>query len=99
MEQESAPQKELSVPKVGNIRDTQDCISREIQRQAVCRIDALHWEQTPQDLATRIRRLVLFQGGEKSIFSFTEYELRENHGSQQQERQMQDPISDVLIEL
>jgi len=65
------------------LREAQDFITRELQEKTVDRIDALSWEQTPLDRATRIHRLVVLRGTEKSIFTFTEYELLENYGSKQ----------------
>ena len=79
--------------------EAQDFITRELQKQGTDRIEALDWEQTPQDRATRIHRLVVFRGGEKSIFTFTKYELLENCGSTQWERQLRDHISDILVDL
>ena len=81
------------------LREAQDFIARELQQKGAGRIDALDWEQTPQDRVTRIHRFVLSRGGEKSIFTFTEYELLKNYGSQQWVRQMRDHISDILMEL
>jgi hypothetical protein len=63
------------------------------------RIDALTREQTPQDRATRIHRLVLCQGSEKSIFTFTEYELLDNYGSKQWRKELRGHIGDILMEL
>ena len=44
-------------------------------------VDARYWEQTPQGRTFRIHRLAIFRGGEKSIFTFTEYKLLKDHGS------------------
>jgi len=87
------------VDEAEKIRDAQDFIARELQKRGANQIDTLSWEQTPQDRATRIHRLVLFRGGEKSIFTFTEYELLENYGSKQWEKQLLGHISDILVDL
>jgi len=78
---------------------SQDFINRELQRRGVERIDTITWEQTPQDRITRIHRLVVFRGGEKSIFTFTEYELLDKYGSKQWEKQLRDYVGEVLVEL
>jgi hypothetical protein len=96
MEQESVPQKVPNAPEEEILREAQEYITREIQRQTTGRIGALSWEQTPNDRAARIHRLVLFQGGEKTIFTFTEYELRENYGSEQWERRLREDVSNIL---
>ena len=80
------------------IRDAQDFIARELQKRGANQIDTLSWEQTPQDRATRIHRLVLFRGGEKSVFTFTEYEFLENHGSKEWEKQLRGHVGEILME-
>jgi len=45
------------------LRDAQNLINRELQKQGVDLIDAMNWEQTPLDRATRTHRMVLFRGG------------------------------------
>jgi len=80
------------------LRQAQDFITRELQKKFVDRINALIWEQIPQDRATGIHRLVVFRGGEKSVFTFTEYELLEHHGSKQWEKQLRGHVSDILME-
>jgi hypothetical protein len=65
------------------VRDAQDFIAREVQKKGAGRVDALNWEQAPHDQTTRIHLLVIFRGGEKSIFTFTEYELLEGYGSRE----------------
>ncbi len=80
------------------LRQAQDFIARELQQKGAGRIDALDWEQTPQDRATRIHRLVVFLGGEKFIFTFTEYELLDNYGSKQWQKQLRDHVGDILTE-
>jgi hypothetical protein len=83
---------------IDKLREAPDFITRELQKQGVDLIDTIDWQQTPQDRATKIHRLVLIRGGEKSIFTFTEYELLENHGSKQWEKQLRDHVSDMLME-
>ena len=80
------------------LREAQDFITREVQKKGVDRINALTWEQTPQDRATRIHRLVIFRGEEKFFFTFTEYELLEHHGSKLWEKHLQGHISDIMME-
>ena len=80
------------------LREAQDFITRELQQKGAARIDAVNWQQTPQDRATRIHRLVLIRGGEKSVFTFTEYELLDDYGSKQWEKQLRDHVSDILTE-
>jgi hypothetical protein len=77
----------------------QDYISRELQKQGSDRIDALHWEQSLHDQATKIHRLDSFRGGEKSIFTFTEYKLLDDYGSREWEKQMRRQVGDILMEL
>jgi hypothetical protein len=77
----------------------QDYISRELQQQGTNPIDVLTWEQTPQDRATKIHRLVLFRGGDKSVFTFTEYELLDNYGSKLWEKELQGHVGEILMEL
>jgi hypothetical protein len=81
------------------LQRAQDFIDQELRRRAVERIDALTWEQTPQDRVTRIHRLVVFRDGEKSIFTFTEYELIDNYGSKKWEKQLRSHVGDVLMEI
>jgi len=86
----------MTIPE--KLRDAQDFINRELQKQGVDRIYAIDWEQIPQDRATRTHRLVVFGGEGKSIFTFTEYELLENHGSKQWEKSLRDHVGDILTE-
>ena len=81
------------------LHEAQDFIAKEVQKHCATRIDALTWEQTPQDRNTEIHRVVISRGGEKSIFTFTEYDLLEDYGSKKWERQMRDHIMDILVEL
>ncbi len=83
---------------VNKLREAQDFINREPQKQSANRVDMLDWQQIPQDRATKIHRLVVFRGGEKSVFTFTEYDLLENYGSKQWEKQLRDQVSDILTE-
>jgi len=80
------------------LRQAQDFITRELQKKATDRVDALSWEQTPQDRATRIHRLVISRGRKKCAFTFTEYELLEHHGSKLWEKHLQGHISDIMME-
>ncbi len=80
------------------LSEAQHFINRELQKRVVDRIGAIDWQQTPQDRATRIHRLVLFRGKEKSIFTFAEYELLENFGSKQWQKQLREHVSDILTE-
>ena len=80
------------------LRETQDFITRELQKKGIDRINALTWEQNPLDRATRIHRLVVFRGEGKFFSTFTEYELLEHHGSKQWEKQLQGHVSDILME-
>jgi NADH:ubiquinone oxidoreductase subunit len=80
------------------LREAQDFITREVQKKGADRINALTWEQTPQDRATKIHRLVIFRGEEKSVFTFTEYELLEHYGSKEWEKHLQSHISDIMME-
>ena len=84
---------------VDKIREAQDFIIRELKKQSVGRIDAIEWQQTPQNRATHIYRLVLFRGGEQSVFTFSEYELLENYGSKHWEKQLRDHVGDIMTEL
>ena len=81
------------------LRESQDFIAQEVQKHCATRIDALTWQQGPYNKATRIHRLVVFRGGQKSVFTFTEYELLENYGSKEWEMQLQDHVNDILTEL
>ena len=81
------------------LRQAQDFIAREVQKKGAGRIDALHWEQTSQDQTTKIHQLVVFRSGEKSIFTFTEYELLEKYGSKQWEKQLRSHVGEILMEL
>ena len=81
------------------VRNAQDFIAREVQKKGAGRIDAIVWEQTPQGRATRTHRLVIIQGGEKSIFTFTEYKLLKDYGSKKWEIQLRQHVGDILMEL
>jgi hypothetical protein len=81
------------------LQEAQSFIIRKLQRAGAGRIDALNWEQNPQGRATRIHRLVITQGGEKSTFTFTEYELLKDYGSQKWESQLRQHVGDILKEL
>ena len=74
-------------------------VTREPHKQGSDRTEELAWEQTPQDRTTKILRLVVFRGDEKSIFTFTEYALLDNHGSKQWGKQLRNHVNGVLTEL
>jgi hypothetical protein len=76
-----------------------DYIAGELKKQAADRLDEISWDQGPWDPAVGIYRLVLSRDGEKSIFSFTKYELLKNHGSQQWKKELRDHVGDILMEL
>lgn len=80
------------------LNQAQDFITRELQKKGADGINALTWEQTPPDKATKIHRLVLFRGGEKSVFTFTEYELLEDYGSRQWEKELRSRVGEILME-
>jgi len=80
------------------LRDAQDFITREVQKKGATRIDALTWDQGPHNPAARIHRLSIFRDGEKSVFTFTEYELPENYGSKQWEKQLRGHVGEILME-
>ena len=81
------------------LKYAQDFIGREIQKKSGGRIDAIDWEQTPQGRATGVHRLVILRGGEKSIFTFTEYELLKEYGSQIWKNQLRHRTGDILKEI
>lgn len=80
------------------LREAQDFITRELQKQGVGRIDAISWNQGPWDPAAGIYRLIVYRDGEKSSFTFTKYELIKNYGSQQWAKDLRVHISDILME-
>ena len=82
----------------GKVRHAQDFINRELQKQVAVRIDAIDWEQTPQGRVSRTHRLVIFRGGDKSISTFTEYELLKDFGSKKWEKQIRQHVGDILKE-
>jgi len=80
------------------LREGQDLIARELQKKGADWIDTIYWEQTPHEQAARIHRLVVLRGGEKYIFTFTEYELLEDHGSREWKKQMRIHVGEILME-
>jgi hypothetical protein len=76
----------------------QHFLTQEFEKQSVGRIDTIDWEQTPQGRASRYHRLVIFRGGEKSIFKFTEYELLKDYGSEKWENRLRSRTSNILID-
>ena len=81
------------------LRKAQDFINRELQKQSADRFYAQDWEQTPHDRATRTHRLVVFRDGEKSVFTFTEYELLENYGSKKWEKHLWSHVGKILMRI
>ena len=79
--------------------EAQDFITRELQQKGATRIDAVNWDQGPHNAAAGIHRLIVFRGGEKSIFTFTEYELLENYGSKEWGKQLRGHVGEILMEL
>jgi len=79
------------------LREAQNFITRELQKKGADRVDALSWDQDSHNSVAGIHRLFVFRGGEKSIFTFTEYELLEHYGSKQWEKQLRGYISDVMM--
>ena len=77
---------------------TQDFITRELQKEVDAQIHKIEWEQTPQGRLSRIHRLVIFRKGEKSIFTFTEYELLKDYGSEKWEYRLRRRIGNILID-
>ena len=76
----------------------QNLLTRELQNQDDDRIDKIEWEQTPQGRISRIHRLVIFRRGEKSIFTFTEYELLKDYGSEKWEHRLRRRVDNILID-
>ena len=79
-------------------RQAQDFITREMQKKGADRIDALKWDQGPHDPAAEIHRLIAIRGGEKSIFTFMKYELLEDYGSKQWEKELRGHVGEILME-
>ena len=80
------------------LRDAQGLSVRELQKNSSSRIDALNWEQGPHNAAAGIHRLVVFRGGEKSIFTSTKYDLLEDYSSQQWKKELRSHVGDILME-
>ncbi len=80
------------------LREAQDFITRELQQKGATRIDAMNWAQDPHDPAAGIHRLIVLRGGEKSVFTFTEYELLENYGSKEWVKQLRGHVGEILME-
>ena len=81
------------------LREAQDFITPELQQKGATRIDAVSWGQGPHNAAAGIHRLIVFRGGEKSIFTFTEYELLETYGSKEWQKQLRSHVGEILVEL
>ena len=80
------------------VRNAQNFIAQEVQKKGASRVDEVNWEQGPHDVTVGIHRLIVLRGGEKSIFTFTEYELLDNYGSKQWEKQLRIHVGEVLME-
>jgi len=80
------------------LRKAQNFIARELQKKGTGRVDTVNWAQGPHDAATGIHRLIVLRGGEKSIFTFTKYELLENYGSKEWVKQLRGHIGEILME-
>ncbi len=80
------------------LREAQNFIAREVQKKGAGRIDAVNWAQCPHNAAAGIHRLIVLRGGEKSIFTFTKYELLENYGSKEWEKQLRGHVGETLME-
>ena len=81
------------------LRKAEDFIAQEVQKHCATRTDELTWEQGPYNKATKIHKLVVSRGGQKSVFTFTEYELLENYGSKESKVQLHNHVNDILTEL
>ncbi len=81
------------------LREAQDFITRELQQKGATRIDAMNWSQDAHDPSAGIHRLIVLGGGEISIFTFTKYELLENYGSKEWEKQLRGHVGEILREL
>ena len=79
--------------------EAKDFITRVLQQKGTGRIDAMNWGQGPHNADVGIHRLIALRGGEESIFTFTEYELLENYGSKEWEKELRGHIGDILMEL
>jgi len=80
------------------LRKAQDFITQELAQKGGGRIDAISWGQGPHNAAAGIHRLIVLRGGEKSIFTFTKYELLENYGSKHWERELRVHVGEILME-
>ena len=78
--------------------EARDFIIREVQKKSTDRVDAISWGQGPWDPAAGIHRLVVFRGGEKSVLTFSEYELLNQYGSKEWEKQLRGHVGDILME-
>jgi hypothetical protein len=76
-------EEEAQMTEAEKLQDAQDFITREVQKKSAGRTDTMNWGQGPHDAVAGIHRLVVFRGGEKSIFTFTKYELLKDYSSKQ----------------
>ena len=83
---------------VEKLLEAQDFITRVLLQKSASQIDAMNWGQGPHNAVAGIHRLIVLRGGEESIFTFTEYELLENYGSKEWEKQLRGHIGDILME-
>jgi hypothetical protein len=91
--------RKTSMTEAEKLHNIQDFIIREVQKNGDVRVDVVNWAQDLYNSAAGIHLLEVFRGGEKSIFTFTEYELLDNYGSKQWETQLRSHVNDVLTEL
>ena len=80
-------------------REAKNFITRELQQRGAGRIDAMNWGQGPRDLVPSIYRSTISLGREKSIFTFTKYELLEDYGSKQWKKELRGHVGDILWDL
>jgi hypothetical protein len=76
----------------------QNFLIRELRKRGAGGMDAINWEQTPQGRASRYHRLVISRDTEKSIFTFTEYELLKDYGSTKWENRLRNRLSEILTD-
>ena len=76
-----------------------DYIARELLQQGADRVDEISWYQGPWDPAAGIYRLTVSRDREKTIFTFTKYELLKNYGSPGWKKDLRNHINDILTEL
>ena len=83
---------------VEKLRKAQNFIAQELQKKGTGHVDAVNWAQGPHNAVAGIHRLIVLRGGEKSVFTFTEYELLENYGSKEWVKQLRGHVGEILME-